>query len=377
MDLHDSDDGYDSEDSNYFFIDPSAAALEEFYPGNSNYKCTLAGLEIGRHIVLKKLNFCDVDTVPRADWEAFMRGVANNRSIHTLEFIWCNGLWGNIFQILTPFIEQNTFLTTLQVSMSSDSMTDGEIRSLSSILQRGGGSNLTHFGFSENRLSDDIASELISSLVNLSQLSELDLRVNCIAMRGCEALAAVLRNPESKLETLKLGSNNIGDKEAEVLFEALSGNDALKILAITNLPHCQATFTHNSTTSDGWGALTKIIRDSNHTLQSVTDPDFPYSRDATSVVPDELKHLLAMNSNADKQAVAQQKVILFQHILGIEFEESTKQKMLPNILAWILRMYDGNKLVPSFALMRNTSILWSGEYTEVSQGGGKRAKVAA
>ena len=376
MDYHDSDDEYDSEDGNYF-IDPNAAAPQEFYPGHSNYECTHAGLEIGRDIVLKKLNFCDVYTVPRADWEAFMRGVANNRSIHTLEFIWCNGLWGNIFQILTPFIEQNTFLTTLQVSMSSDSMTDGEIRSLSSIIQRGGGSNLTQFRFSENGLSDVIASELISSFVNLSQLSELDLRVNCIAMRGCEALAAVLRNPESKLETLKLGSNNIGDKEAEVLFEALSGNDALKILAITNLPQCLATFTHNSITSDGWGALTKIIRDSNHTLQSVTDPDFPFSRDATSVVPDELMHLLTMNSNADKQAVAQQKVILFQHILGIEFEESTKQKILPNILAWIIRSYDGNKLVPSFALMRNTSILWSGEYTEVSQGGGKRDKVAA
>mmetsp|Transcript_23032 Transcript_23032/g.34222 ORF Transcript_23032/g.34222 Transcript_23032/m.34222 type:complete len:373 (-) Transcript_23032:71-1189(-) len=372
MDYHDSDDGYESEDGNYL-IDPTA--LEEFYPGHSNYECTQAGLEIGRDTVLKKLNFCDVYTVPRADWEAFMRGVANNRSIDTLEFIWCNGLWGNIFQILTPFIEQNTFLTTLQVSMSSDSMTDGEIRSLSSILQRGGGSNLTHFRFSENRLSDDIASELISSFVNLSQLSELDLRVNCIAMRGCEALAAVLRNPESKLETLKLGSNNIGNKEAEVLFEALSGNDTLKMLAITNAPQCQATFTHNSI--DGWGALTKIIRDSNHTLQSVTDPDFPYILDATPVVPDELKHLITMNSNADKQAVAQQKVILFQHILGIEFEESTKQKILPNILAWIIRSYDGNKLVPSFALMRNTSILWSGEYTEVSQGGRKRAKVAA
>jgi len=179
MDYHDSDDEYDSEDGNYF-IDPNAAALQEFYPGHSNYECTHAGLGIGRDIVLKKLNFCDVDTVPRADWEALMRGVANNRSIHTLEFIWCNGLWGNIFRILTPFIEQNTFLTTLHVSMSTDSMTDGEIRSLSSILQRGGGSNLTHVQFPENRLSDDIASELISSFVNLSQLSELDLRVNCL-----------------------------------------------------------------------------------------------------------------------------------------------------------------------------------------------------
>lgn len=73
------------------------------------------------------------------------------------------------------------------------------------------------------------------------------------------------------------------------------------------------------------GAFSKLLRDSNHVLQLVNDPDFPET-DITlrrqdgrlqnlQVVSNELK----MNANDDKKIVAQQKVILLQHIIGIDY----------------------------------------------------------
>jgi hypothetical protein len=291
-----------------------------------------------------------------------MRGVASNRSICTLELIWCNGMWGNLFQILAPFIEHNSNLSRISVALSW-SITHKEIRSFSSILARGGGSNLQDIDFSQIQMSDEVAAELISSLATLPQLRELDLRSNGIAMSGCEALAGLLRNPKSKLETLKLGSNNIGDKEAEVLAESLSGNKALTTLALTNLHGRHPT--RNSITSKGWAAISMVIRVSNHTLQSVTDTDKPLPQDS-QVVSNELEYFLKMNGKEDKKALAQQKAILIKDILGLEFDDiSTQKKVLPNILARITRAANGScsgsELVPLFALMRNTLTLWSGE----------------
>jgi len=95
--------------------DPTLTELIHFNPGLSDRDWAKAGADIGQHSYLQKLNFHDVRCVPRADWEALMRGMASNRSIHTLELISCNSCWGNIFQILTPFIEHNTNLSRISV----------------------------------------------------------------------------------------------------------------------------------------------------------------------------------------------------------------------------------------------------------------------
>ena len=66
-------------------------------------------------------------------------------------------------------------------------------------------------------MGDDSAAEFISSLNNLPHLKELNLAVNAVAMRGCQSLAVLLRNSESKLKTLQLGSNNIGDHSDNIV----------------------------------------------------------------------------------------------------------------------------------------------------------------
>jgi hypothetical protein len=92
-----------------------------------------AGEEIGRHDYLEKLNFTTF-TLSAAVTDALMRGVATNRSIRTLEFIWCNGMWGRNFDILAAFIENNSKLHEINVSLSETFKR--EIRSLSSTFRR-------------------------------------------------------------------------------------------------------------------------------------------------------------------------------------------------------------------------------------------------
>jgi Ran GTPase-activating protein (RanGAP) involved in mRNA processing and transport len=106
---------------------------------------------------------------------------------------------------------------------------------------------------------DSLAADFISSLRSITQLQVLDLRVNAIGMEACQSLAALLRNPDSKLETLLLGSNNIGDAEAEVLAESVCSNNVLTTLAITNLQRYLDTLSHNSLTEIGWGAISKVL----------------------------------------------------------------------------------------------------------------------
>lgn len=132
----------------------SVTALEEFWPrrhcdnggtaGNSFSCWERAGEDIGRHQYLQKLNFNDIsavdedwDTTADEDWDSFMRGLANNRSIRTLEFVWCNGIWGRTFNTLAPFIEHNSNLSALTLIVSNRSVVaSGEIRALSTIFRR-------------------------------------------------------------------------------------------------------------------------------------------------------------------------------------------------------------------------------------------------
>ena len=61
----------------------------------------------------------------------------------------------------------------------------------------------------------------------------------------------------------------------EVLSSALTSNKSLKTLVLTNRGLCGDTISLNSITEIGWGALSKILRDSNHTLKEVTDSKYP------------------------------------------------------------------------------------------------------
>jgi len=131
---------------------------------------------------------------------------------------------------------------------------------------------------------------------------------------------AVYRNFGTSGESFAI---DIGDEEAEVLAESLSGNCALKVMALSNCGQdskLQGYQPRNSITPKGWAALSNVVRVCNHTLQSVTDPDKPRPQVSRAVSNElestyELEYLLKMNSKDDKRAVAQQKAILIKDII--------------------------------------------------------------
>ena len=238
---------------------------------------------------------------------------------------------------------------------------------------RGAGSSLTKLEFSQIYLGDEAAAEFISSMAYLQNLQELDVSINGIAAKACKSLAGMLCKPESKLKILKLGSNNIGDVEVEILSESLTQNTALEILALTNNNVVMSTTAMNSITEVGWGMISKVLRESNHTLKAVTDSEFPELKasdsfrkhhtypDLQAVTSNELKYLLKMNSTDNKTIVAQQKSILFRHVIHIEFKPPlTDQMMLPLIISWINRKTPLEiKITSVFGLLKATTGLWN------------------
>lgn len=332
----------------------SMTELSQSNSGESTHDWVMVGMNFARHSYLRKLKLCL--HVLGCNREADTRGIANNESLRALQMICRDDMWGNSFQNLTPLLG-NVSRISLKFPWS---ITDDEIRFFSCIVAQGG-RNLQDIDFSCIHMSDKVAAELICSLDKLVELKALDLRDNNIAMQGCKSLAVLLRNPESKLETLKLGSNKIGDAEAEVLAASLSGNKCLEALLLTNL-HGQHS-NRNLITTVGWAAFTKVLRVSNHTLQSVTDTE-KSSCQACQLVCDELEliYFLKMNSNKDKKALAYQKINTIQDTFSIEFEQYKKKKMLPSLLSCIARAAGvGSELYPLFAVMKFNLPLWTGE----------------
>ena len=352
---------------------PSVRELISFSP-DEYYDCyddfnnwKLAGKAIGSHDYLEKLNFDTMDTVGDEAWDGFLRGMTNNRSIHKLEFRLVNGVWGKTFDILAPFLEHNSKLSKLMLA-TINTLPSQEISFLAATFRQcGSTSSLTKLIFCGIHLGDEAAAELISSLNNLPHLKELNLSVNGVAMKGCQSLAVLLGNSESKLKTLDLGSNKIGDDEAEVLAISLSGNKALTALFLTNQYMMKETISQNSITEIGWSAFSKVLRDSNHTLKEMINPQCPedyygenFFPGVSAFITNELRRLLKMNATQDKTTLAQQKAILFNHTIDIPFKcPLTEQKMFPTIITWIDRQPIDCRISALFELIRMTPDIWN------------------
>jgi hypothetical protein len=70
----------------------------------------IEGELIGRHTHLKRMIFSDFDA-PKELFDAYLRGVAKNRSIEELVFSEpYENKWGGIFRILAPFLANNSNL---------------------------------------------------------------------------------------------------------------------------------------------------------------------------------------------------------------------------------------------------------------------------
>ena len=82
-----------------------------------------------------------------------------------------------------------------------------------------------------------------------------------IYKKGCEGMAAFLRNPRSKLETLELHDVEFDNRGAAVFAAGLVRNRTLKNLNISDA--------HGSITDVGWRAIFDALHASNFKLESL------------------------------------------------------------------------------------------------------------
>lgn len=169
---------------------------------------------------------------------------------------------------------------------------------------------------------------LVQALSKINQLQDLDLSNNEeITTTGWKAVSTLLELPDTKLGTLKILHNNIGDEEALVFANALSNNSTLKRL---DLDYCRIT-------ERGWASFSKLLWDtstvngtylSNHTLQYVGDK---YNNKWIINLP------LALNRYANKPKVAAYKIVEHHSHINMEPFFEWEFKVLPIMVSWFAK----------------------------------------
>ncbi|KAL9188184.1 hypothetical protein ACHAXT_006562 [Thalassiosira profunda] len=162
-------------------------------------------------------------------FEAFCKGLAQNRSIEHIEF---SGLYHpDMFQILSPFIVQNPNLRSLSISSCFDQRTPDSSLLASALSGRENTTALDLFCFHSNNLEDGRGRAIFEALRNQTNLRKISLHYNKIG-RDLSAVADLLRNPDSKLRELDMFANHIDDECALILAGGLAENSGLKALIL-------------------------------------------------------------------------------------------------------------------------------------------------
>jgi len=218
---------------------------------------------IGENIHVKKLSITScypgewkVEST-RKNFEAFCKGLANNKCIEHLEIDDCELKNGIVTSMISPLLEHNINLRRLDIS--SCTMNVESTLMFASALSKCNTSSLEEIGFDCNEIDDEPAGELIAALNTHHNLVKLSLLGNDIGRNGCVALGNLLQNPMCKLKELYLNRNNIDNECIEILVKALKlsllGNDiGLGNLLNTTLEKLDLS-NNRSITATGWRAL--------------------------------------------------------------------------------------------------------------------------
>ncbi|XP_072892024.1 NACHT, LRR and PYD domains-containing protein 3-like [Hemitrygon akajei] len=99
-------------------------------------------------------------------------------------------------------------------------------------------------------LTDSVAEDLASALSTNTSLKGLDLSENELGDSGVKLVSAALRNPECKIQTLRLYRVGLTDSSAKDLVSALSTNQSLTVLSLNS----------NSLTDRSVSALRRVIK---------------------------------------------------------------------------------------------------------------------
>ena len=217
--------------------------------------CEKAGTLIGSNTHLSELHIDTEDDIDRGleeNFDKFLMGVANNRSLTKLNLGYVSD-GPNVIRVLKPLFN-NCALTTI----SFENCTSTQTWYLSSFLskkknnERGTLKHLSLDGTRGDHPIDDYnASYLITTLSRYHCIETLTLNFTTINERSSHALSNMLRDESCTLKELTLEYNEFDDEESPIIAEGIRGNSTLETLNLRG---------SNAVTSDGWKHFFNILR---------------------------------------------------------------------------------------------------------------------
>ena len=84
--------------------------------------------------------------------------------------------------------------------------------------------NLKRISLAESNITDEQLPPLADAMRSLRSLGELELNNNRVGNTGCEALATLLEDPNSRLNCLYLNGNQINDEGVITVIKSLANN---------------------------------------------------------------------------------------------------------------------------------------------------------
>lgn len=282
---------------------------------------------------LKCLNLWNSRDMDRTDLSSLLTFLNNNEILESVSFQECN-LDDEHLASIAHALSQAKSLKSLNLSEANGDITHVGWKRLATYLQHD--STLEELDLTGNSIDNVSVVTLANSLAGSTTLKTLNLDCNSISATGCKSISAILRNPNSALDTLSLGATNIDDNCLIYIAEALKGNSTLEKLDLSPMDS-------NSITQDGWNVLSHALNtgpniestfNSNHSLQ---DLGFVFDED---LLPSHLVASLDINMIADKSQAARLKIIKSFFLNGI-MDEYDFIRMDSNIIhhaiAWLGR----------------------------------------
>ena len=282
------------------------------------------------------------EILSKENLEAFCSGLSHNRSLRFLmmeDFDFDRAR----MEILRPFVVENYNLTDLR--LHSCGVDNQDIQMLSNAFcLRSTPSSIKSIAITGPIINNESVQGIVELSNNCPHLKKLDLSYSRIRDQGCNELAVLLQNPESKLKCLHLNDNYIGNEGALVLANAIAGNNTLKRL---DLDHSLG----DAITASEWDGFLGILCNSssinatfqsNHTLMRMWHHRFHLDGMGLS---DGLLFSLQANTETDKINVARQKI--FRCDLNGNFNLAPFLGMdavlIPTVLGWIGKDHDANE----------------------------------
>jgi len=158
----------------------------------------------------------------------FFMGISRNKSITNLD-IRIDIDIGEIFTILGPFFENGPLIT---LNVRECNLGDNGWRLLALAIGSSKRKSLESVLLENSNISDEALVDIITALSMHPRLELINLEGNRLCAKGCIALATLLQNSCTELQTLDLGHNELDDEGIDALVPALKNCSYLQSLDI-------------------------------------------------------------------------------------------------------------------------------------------------